>query len=543
MRIKISLLSALMAVFTFSNIYSQSVLICGSPYEAVWLTDVQMKIQATGQFGTVDIFNTSFATPSTATMLGYNAILNFTDVPLVDPTLFGNNLASYIDQGGGVVNCVFAVATVPVSGAFGTTTYAVAEFANAQTQNVPLSLGIVVNPIHPILSGVNSFQGGSSSFNSPGTAFVPGSSVNAYWSNGQWLVATRENVGPMGVRRADLNFYPPSSDARSDFWNSTTNGGLLMANALTWVMNPNMAGCTDATACNFNASANINDGSCDYGSDYYADIDGDGYGAGSATNACVQPSGYVTNNTDCDDANANLNLGVNEICNQIDDDCNGLADDGLIYTDYYADNDNDGFGAGSLTNSCLVLGQGYVIDNTDCNDADPNMNPIAIEVCNQIDDNCNNLVDDGLIFNNYYSDNDSDGFGAGLPIGSCADLGLGYVLDNTDCDDANSNVNPIAIEIGGNGIDENCDGQIDNSVIEISNSSFVLYPNPTNQFINVQVISYYVGKYYQVCNVVGDEVLNGQINGTQGILDLASLTNGAYFFKIEQETKRFILSR
>jgi len=193
--------------------------------------------------------------------------------------------------------------------------------------------------------------------------------------------------------------------------------------------------------------------------------------------------------------------------------------------------------------SCADLGLVYVLDNTDCDDANSNVNPIAIEVCNQIDDNCNNLIDDGLIFNNYYSDNDSDGFGAGLPIGSCADLGLVYVLDNTDCDDANSNVNPIAIEIGGNGIDENCDGQIDNSVIEISNSSFVLYPNPTNQFINVQVGSYYVGKYYQVCNVVGDEVLNGQINGTQGILDLASLTNGAYFFKIEQETKRFILSR
>jgi len=480
MRTKSSLLSALMAVFTFSNIYSQSVLICGSPLEAVWLTDVQMKIQASGQFVAVDIFNTSFATPTAESMFPYDAILVFTDSPPSDAITFGNNIASYIDQGGGVVNCVFSMASVPIMGLFGTTNYAVAEYANAQSENIPLSLGTIPNPNHPILNGVISFNGGSSSYHSPGTLFAPGSTVDAYWSNGQWLVATRENVGTLSVRRADLNFYPPSSDVRPDFWDASTNGALLMANALTWVMNGVVTGCTDPSACNYNAAAIVDDGSCTFPAvQCYADADADGFGSS----------------------------------------------------------------ANSIFTCDSIAPSGYVFDQTDCDDANSNVNPIAIEVCNQIDDNCNNLIDDGLIFNNYYSDNDSDGFGAGLPIGSCADLGLGYVLDNTDCDDANSNVNPIAIEIGGNGIDENCDGQIDNSVIEISNNSFVLYPNPTNQFINVQVESYYVGKYYQVCNVVGDEVLNGRINGTQGILDLASLTNGAYFFKIEQETIRFILSR
>jgi hypothetical protein len=480
MMTKISAFITLIGIFTFSILQSQSVLICGSPVEAVWLTDVQMKIQASGQFVAVDIFNTSFATPTAESMFPYDAILVFTDSPPSDAITFGNNIASYIDQGGGVVNCVFSMASVPIMGLFGTTNYAVAEYANAQSQDIPLSLGTIPNPNHPILNGVISFNGGSSSYHSPGTLFAPGSSVDAYWSNGQWLVATRENVGTLSVRRADLNFYPPSSDVRPDFWDASTNGALLMANALTWVMNGVVPGCTDASACNYNAAAIVDDGSCTFPAvQCYADADADGFGSS----------------------------------------------------------------ANSIFTCDSIAPSGYVFDQTDCNDADPNMNPIAIEVCNQIDDNCNNLIDEGLIFNNYYSDNDSDGFGAGLPIGSCADLGLGYVLDNTDCDDANSNVNPIAIEIGGNGIDENCDGQIDNSVIEISNNSFVLYPNPTNQFINVQVESYYVGKYYQVCNAVGDEVLNGRINGTQGILDLASLTNGAYFFKIEQETIRFILSR
>jgi hypothetical protein len=54
---------------------------------------------------------------------------------------------------------------------------------------------------------------------------------------------------------------------------------------------------------------------------YYADLDGDGYGAGTANNACTQPSGYVLTNTDCNDNNAAVNPAATEVCNGIDDDC------------------------------------------------------------------------------------------------------------------------------------------------------------------------------------------------------------------------------
>jgi hypothetical protein len=56
---------------------------------------------------------------------------------------------------------------------------------------------------------------------------------------------------------------------------------------------------------------------------YYADLDGDGYGAGTANNACTQPSGYVLTNTDCNDNNAAVNPAATEVCNGIDDDCDG----------------------------------------------------------------------------------------------------------------------------------------------------------------------------------------------------------------------------
>jgi len=62
---------------------------------------------------------------------------------------------------------------------------------------------------------------------------------------------------------------------------------------------------------------------------YYADVDGDGYGnPGSTVQACAAPIGYVSNNGDCDDSNAEIHPGAAEVCgNGIDDDCNGLVDE------------------------------------------------------------------------------------------------------------------------------------------------------------------------------------------------------------------------
>ena len=57
---------------------------------------------------------------------------------------------------------------------------------------------------------------------------------------------------------------------------------------------------------------------------YYIDADGDGYGSGIAVAFCQPSAGYVTISGDCNDNNASVNPGAAEICNAIDDNCDGI---------------------------------------------------------------------------------------------------------------------------------------------------------------------------------------------------------------------------
>ena len=132
---------------------------------------------------------------------------------------------------------------------------------------------------------------------------------------------------------------------------------------------------------------------------YYADADGDTYGnpASSITsNSSTPPAGYVVDNTDCNDNNAAIHPGATEQCNGIDDNCDGLVDNGITYTTYYPDADGDGYGSSlsSGTSMCSNPGAGYSTNNTDCNDANAAVNPGAYDVCNGIDDNCNGTIDE-----------------------------------------------------------------------------------------------------------------------------------------------------
>lgn len=225
---------------------------------------------------------------------------------------------------------------------------------------------------------------------------------------------------------------------------------------------------------------------------FYADADGDGFGTALDTiQGCTLPVGYSLNNTDCNDGDLNIHPGAAETCNGIDDNCNGTPDDGLSFTTYYADADGDTYGDAFSTGDsmCSNPGAGYSTNNSDCNDANASINPAAIEICNNLDDDCNGTADDGLTFVQYYADVDGDSYGnASNFVDACAQPG-GYVGDSTDCDDSNASIHPGATEIQNNGIDDNCNGYIDEFGVGIplsynSASALLVFPNPTNgQFV------------------------------------------------------------
>ena len=206
---------------------------------------------------------------------------------------------------------------------------------------------------------------------------------------------------------------------------------------------------------------------------WYADTDGDGYGDPAATTlACAQPSGYVADSSDCDDATASVHPGADEYCNGVDDNCDGVVDEdsAVDASTWYADTDGDGYGDPGVTTIQCYQPSGYLADNTDCDDANAMVHPTADEYCNGVDDDCDGLVDEDAVdwINPWYLDRDSDGYGdPDSSVETCL-CPSGYVADGTDRDDVNPASHPGATEYC-NGDDDDCDGTVDeDDAIDVS---------------------------------------------------------------------------
>ena len=227
------------------------------------------------------------------------------------------------------------------------------------------------------------------------------------------------------------------------------------------------------------------DGSVDegVGLTWYADADGDGYGdATSATTACDMPAGYSANGDDCNDSAAATNPSAYEICDGIDNNCDGTTDDAsaLNTSTWYADTDGDGYGdAGNATDACSAP-TGFVADGTDCDDAEAGDNPGATETCNGVDDNCDGTTDESSAIDatTWYVDLDGDGYGASTTTQSACSAPQGYVADATDCDDLDSGTSPGGTEVcDALDADEDCDGAADDADPEGAGGKFTWYPD------------------------------------------------------------------
>ncbi len=293
---------------------------------------------------------------------------------------------------------------------------------------------------------------------------------------------------------------------------------------------------------------------------WYVDADGDGYGtAANVQMACNQPPGYVSNSFDCNDNDSNIHPNTTEICNNLDDDCNGLIDEN-IGSVWFADADGDGHGTANMTQTACNQPSGYVVSSDDCNDNDAAVYPNAAEICNNLDDNCNGLIDENL-GPIWYADADGDSYGnAPVNVQSCTQPS-GYVSNADDCDDSNSAVYPGASEIP-NGLDDDCNGMVDDTIISsvkqvFSNGKsgkieFLLYPNPADELLKIVFSGDEpVAGRVEVFNQIGQRVMTQDIQiepGKEAVLHIKHFPQGNYFLVFRQGDganagKRFIIVR
>ncbi|MCB9687931.1 MAG: putative metal-binding motif-containing protein [Alphaproteobacteria bacterium] len=237
------------------------------------------------------------------------------------------------------------------------------------------------------------------------------------------------------------------------------------------------------------------DGEIDQGlnlKQFWQDADGDGFGgAFSSVLACEKPGDdWVRNDLDCDDEDPLTNPDGNEVCGGGDEDCDGLYDDDDDSTDrstattFFRDADDDGFGNREESITRCHLRPGFITNDYDCDDEDPEFHFLEMftdadndgygdantptygcqvgsgKVLNgdDCDDSDPNLLDE----RDWFVDIDGDGWGSGLSQGyGCTPFGPNQVPRTGDCDEADAFENPGVAERCRDGIDQNCNGLID----------------------------------------------------------------------------------
>ncbi len=360
-------------VGTNSDTYTSSILDNGDVVTCVMTSSATCASpsSATSNAITMSVTNNVVPSISIAITAGSNptcsgAAMTFTASPVnggstpsyqwkVDGSNVGTNSASYSSSAltnGQVVTCILTSNATCASPLTAT--------SNAITINVQ---SVIVPAVAiSVTSGSNpSCAGNSITFTAVPTN---GGTTPAY----QWQV----NGGNVGTNS-----------------NTYTTSGLTNGQVVSCIMTSNASCASPLTATSSSITISITSLLT-----WYADADGDTFGNASVTTqSCTQPVGYVSIAGDCNDANAAIKPTAIEICNGIDDNCNGSTDEGAGPF-WFIDGDGDGYGNSAISVQACTQPVGYVANALDCNDANANVFPGALELCNLIDEDCDGLIDD-----------------------------------------------------------------------------------------------------------------------------------------------------
>jgi MYXO-CTERM domain-containing protein len=235
---------------------AQDVLVLGTPSTWVYNFDIQSNLMGDGRLARVDIYEIAGATPTSADLAPYDAVLVYAEQQFEDPDGLGDLLADYVDGGGGLVVGAYAFSNGHnlggrlASGGYVPLTLNGTDSGPTGPQRMerlPYALGI-----HEVFFGVVQVYGGTGSFHTRGVSVAPGAELLATWQDGDPFVAVKEAGAGRVVA---LNFFPPSNALAPIFpparelWDAvyyppdgsdpipTTQGATLMVSSIIWTLN------------------------------------------------------------------------------------------------------------------------------------------------------------------------------------------------------------------------------------------------------------------------------------------------------------------
>lgn len=191
-----------------------------------------------------------------------------------------------------------------------------------------------------------------------------------------------------------------------------------------------------------------------------------------------------------------------EVCDGLDNDCDGLVDE-----EHTIETCLNGNGFGYCTGDLLCLSGELV-----CTARTPEE-----EACDGFDNNCNGLIDEegARGCRTLYPDDDGDGFGT-APATCACDFGALFAQNAQDCDDHSIHVHPGGEE-GCDGVDNNCDGVVDEGCD--ADADGYCRAGSLLQTLVCPKLAYDCNDFNPVVHPGAPEVWNGKDDDCDGVVD------------------------